>query len=205
MLPSGSAQYAITCVSLRVLIQIAYDTRYVDGGGSALDNFYDVRATLPDGKTWTPEGTRPMLQHLLEERFHLVAHGGKRQLSGYDLVVAKGGPRLHAVPAPASLGQKAGEPSANFIMADRIQGRGVGASSIATLISVAVHAPVVDRTGLTGTYNLDLKFAPDNDPDPNAPSLFTAVEEQLGLQLKAQKITVDTLVIDHADESPTPN
>jgi uncharacterized protein (TIGR03435 family) len=89
-----------------------------------------------------------------------------------------------------------------------VQGRGVNASGIAGLLSAVLHAPVEDHTGLSGLFNIDLRYKPDNDTDPanqNLPSFFTAVEEQLGLKLQPEKVTVDTLVIDHINAEPTPN
>jgi uncharacterized protein (TIGR03435 family) len=67
--------------------------------------------------------------------------------------------------------------------------------------AVRVGAPVVDQTGLTGGYRFTL---PEPGKDPNAASLFTILQEELGLRLESQKIMVDTIVIDHA-ERPTPN
>ncbi len=205
MLPPGGTHYELTCVTLRLLIEMAYKTSYIDGGGSALDTYYDLRATTPD-RPWTVDTVRPMVQQLLAERFHLVVHAGKREVSGYGMVVAKGGPKLHSV-APESVvqGQKAGESSQNFTFPGKVQGRGLAPAGIAGLLSVGMHAPVVDHTGLTGMFNIDLNYAPDNSTDSNLPSFFTAVEEQLGLRLKPEKVIVDTLVVDHADDAPTPN
>jgi uncharacterized protein (TIGR03435 family) len=206
MLPPGSTQFALTCAPLRNLIAIAYGTKYIEGGGQELDTSFDVRATTPGDKPWTQDSIRPMMRQLLAERFQLVAHQGKRDLSGYRLIVAKGGPKITPVsPDPALQGQKAGEPARNFVAPGRVQGRNVGADAIAKLLSIALQAPVTDSTGLTGIYNVDLKYAPDNNPDANLPSVFTAVEEQLGLKLQPDKVTVDTLVIDHLDAQPTPN
>jgi uncharacterized protein (TIGR03435 family) len=206
MLPPGGTQYAVTCFTLRNLIGIAYKTSYIDGGGSALDTYYDVRATAPGGVPWTFDTVHPMMQQLLSERFHLRVHTGKRELSGYGLFVAKGGSKLHpAAPGPVAQGQKAGEPSRNFIYPGQVQGRSVNASGIAGLFSALEHAPVVDHTGLSGTFNVDLSYAPDNSTDSNLPSFFTAIEEELGLKLKPEKVTVDTVVIDHVDDAPTPN
>jgi uncharacterized protein (TIGR03435 family) len=64
---------------------------------------------------------------------------------------------------------------------------------------------VVDRTGLTGTYDFTLSYAPANDPNSSLPDFFTALQEQLGLKLQPQKIPVDFLVIDHTDRVPTEN
>lgn len=205
-LPPGGTHYDLTCVTLRFLIEDAYSTRYIDGGGNALDAYYDLRATTSDGIPWTPDTVRPMIRQLLADRFHLVVHTGKRQVSGYAMVVAKGGPRLHSVAADSVVqGQKAGRPSQNFIATGRAQGRGMDSAGIAALLSAAVHAPVVDRTGLTGLFNVDLSFAPDNSTNSNLPSFFTAVEEQLGLKLQPEKVSVDTVVVDHVDTAPTPN
>jgi uncharacterized protein (TIGR03435 family) len=206
MLPPGGTQYALSCVTLRNLITIAYKTSYIDGGGSALDTYYDLRATAPGGVPWTFDTVHPMMQQLLGERFHLRTHAGKRELSGYGLFLAKSGSKLQTV-APESVmqGQKAGEPSRNFVYPGRLQGRGVDPSVIALLFSTVEHAPVVDHTGLSGTFNVDLSYAPENSTDSDLPSFFTAVEEELGLKLKPEKVMVDTVVIDHVDDTPTPN
>jgi uncharacterized protein (TIGR03435 family) len=205
MLPPGGTQYAVTCLTLRNLIEMAYGTNYVDGGGKALDMHYDVRASTGE-KPWTQESIRPMIRQLLVQRFHLVVHSGKRELSGYQLVTAKGGPKVQSVSAESvPKGQKAGESSPNFIFPGRVQGRGVDARGIAGLFSGVLHAPVTDATGLKGIFNIDLSYAPDNSTDSNLPSFFTAVEEQLGLKLQPAKVTVDTVVIDHVDAEPTPN
>ncbi|WP_263384655.1 TIGR03435 family protein [Granulicella arctica] len=206
MLPPGGSQYELTCVPLRILIQMAYKLNYIDGGDGAVDAYYDLRATAADGSPLTPDSVRPMMQQLLNERFHLKVHPGKRELSGYGLFVSKNGPKLHAVAADSvTQGQKAGEPSQNFISSGRVQGRGVTLSGLAGLLALVEHTPVVDHTGLSGTFNVDLTYAPDSSTDTDLPSFFTALEEQLGLRLKPEKVSVDTLVIDHVDETPTSN
>ena len=214
MLPPGGVQYAVTCMSLRNLLEIAYGTGYIEGGGSALEATYDFRATSPGGKPWTHQNVAPMMQQFLVERFHLVVHSGKKELSGYSLVVAKSGSKLKAAsPGVAVLGQKAGEASANFVGPGYVQGRSASAKGVAGLLGAVLKAPVEDHTGLGGTYNVDLRYAPDslpgsnprNEADESLPSFFTAVEEQLGLRLVSAKVEVDTVVIDHVDAEPTPN
>lgn len=82
---------------------------------------------------------------------------------------------------------------------------------LAQLLKQAAKGPVIDKTGLTGAYDFDLKFAPSDGPladDPHVadlPNLFTAVQEQLGLKLVPHNVTIDTLVIDHVDKIPTEN
>jgi uncharacterized protein (TIGR03435 family) len=206
MLPPGGTQYALGCVTLRNLIAIAYGTSYIDRGGSALDAYYDVRATTPGGVPWTYDTVRPMMQQLLRERFHLSTHTGTREISGYGLFVTKGGSKLQpVVPESVAQGQKAGEPSQNFFYPGHVQGRGMKPSEVASLFSTVEKVPVVDHTGLSGTFNVDLSYAPDNSTDSELPSFFTAIEEELGLKLKPEKVMVDTLVIDHVDDAPTPN
>jgi uncharacterized protein (TIGR03435 family) len=185
MLPPGGTQYALTCATLRLLIGMAYKTNYIDGGGSALENSYDVRASTPDGVVWTMDTVGPMLRQLLAERFHLVVHAGKREMSGYRMVVAKGGAKLHSVEAASVVeGQKAGEPSRRSVAPGRVYGRGIDGAGIAGLLAMATQTPVVDRTGLQGVFNVDLRYAPENSTGSDLPSLFTAVEEQLGLKLE---------------------
>ncbi len=201
-------------MTLKNLIQIAYESGYVEGGGSALDAYYDFRATVPGDKPWTHQIVTPMMKQFLIERFHLVVHTGKRELSGYSLVVAKSGSKLKSTePDPAVQGQKAGESSANFVAPGYVQGRSANSKGIAGLLGTVLHAPVVDHTGLSGIYNIDLRYAPEslpgsnpgNESDASLPSFFTAVEEQLGLKLQSQKVAVDTVVVDHVDPEPTPN
>ena len=206
MLPAGGTYYAVTCFTLRNMIATAYATNRMVGGGKELDTYYDLRATTPDGVRWTTESVRPMLQQLLADRFHLVLHHEEREVPGYYLIVAKGGTKMHSS-APTSViqGQKAGAPSQNVSYPGGISGRGLTGSGIATLLSTAARAPVVDHTGLTGMYNLNLVYAPDNSTDVSLPSFFTAIEEQLGLKLTAAKVSVDTIVIDHVDQEPTAN
>lgn len=205
MLPPGGTQYAVTCVTLRNLIEVAYATNYIEGGGKALDTYYDVRAST--GETpWTQESIRPMMRQLLIQRFHLNVHEEKRDVSGYRMVIAKGGAKMKTVSGDSiPKGQKAGEPSQNFIYPGHVQGRGVDCNGIAHLLSALLHAPVSDATNLKGIFNIDLSYAPDNSTGSNLPSLFTALDEQLGLKLQPGKVAVETVVIDHVDIEPTPN
>jgi uncharacterized protein (TIGR03435 family) len=214
MLPPGGVQYAVTCLTLRNFIEIAYGTGYIEGGGSALDEYYDFRAKVPDDKPWNSSTIAPMMKQFLIERFHLVVHSGTRELSGYALMVGRSGSKLKATQADTAVqGQKAGESSDNFTAPGYVQGRSLTVKGIAGLLSTALHTPVVDHTGLTGIYNVDLRYAPEslpgsnpsNESNANLPSFFTALEEQLGLRLQSQKVAVDTVVVDHADAQPTTN
>ena len=76
---------------------------------------------------------------------------------------------------------------------------------LAHILVSPVGQPVVDKTGLSGGYDIDLKYRESVDDDSPLPSVFTAVEEQLGLKLIPAKLTLDYLVIDHVDKVPTSN
>ncbi|HXE09505.1 MAG TPA: TIGR03435 family protein [Acidobacteriaceae bacterium] len=152
---------------------------------------------------------RQMLRDLITQRFHLQLHHETRQLAVYDLVVAKSGPKLLPAADPATVKDtdKLGKPTRWIRIA------GVGdlegySADISTLVTVLSMQPevggrlVLDKTGLTGNYDFTLKWTPDiflsaNERAANAgPSLFTALQEELGLHLESAKAPVDQIVID---------
>ncbi|MEZ2347649.1 TIGR03435 family protein [Terriglobus sp. RCC_193] len=209
-LPSpGSSHFDATCLTLRNLLEIAFKPEYpdsIEGPQHALDTQYNIRASMPDGVTWTYESLRPLMQQLLIERFHLTYHFGSKSVSGYEITTAKSGAKLTPIsPDSVKWGMKAGELAQNFFAPGHIQGRGVDADGIAGLLSLAAHLPVVNHTGLTGLFNMDLRYAPDETTSTDLPSFFTAIKEQLGLDLKPAKVPVKTIIIDHVDEVPIPN
>jgi len=207
--PPGSSHFDATCLTLRNMVEIAFKPEYpdsIEGPQHALDSHYDVRASLPDGVTWNYESLRPLMQQLLIERFHLTYHFETKSVSGYEITTDKSGVKLTLIsPDAVKRGTKAGELSQNSFAPGHIQGRGIDADGIAGMLSLAVRIPVVNHTGLTGLYNMDLRYAPDESPSSDQPSFPTAIKEQLGLNLKAAKVPVKTIVIDHVDEVPIPN
>jgi uncharacterized protein (TIGR03435 family) len=76
---------------------------------------------------------------------------------------------------------------------------------LASTLQHPAGLPVIDQTGLTGAYDIKLYFAEDQDMESSLPSLFTALHESLGLELKSGKVSIPILVIDHLDRSPTEN
>jgi uncharacterized protein (TIGR03435 family) len=162
---------------------------------------YRIVAKPPQGSPVVDQATRQAqlaerLQSLLEERFHLVCHREMRELTVYELVVAKGGPRMKEV-----------EVDPNFKLRmpkGRILANGGSMGMLASVLANHLNRPVTDKTGLTARYAIDLQFAPDDVPDDPHPSLFTALQEQLGLKLEARKAPSEVLVIDHL-EKPTEN
>jgi len=177
---------------------------------------FDIRAKLDEAtaaewKKLTDEEVeqrhQQMLQSLLVDRFALKVHHEVRQLSVFNLVVAKGGPKLKVSPVGGS--------SSSGMSNGYISGESISMRRFVFNLSNEIGAQVVDETGLNGAYDLTLTWSPDEmrasaDPSESAskadagPSVFAAVQEQLGLKLVQSKGPVDVIVIDHI-ERPSEN
>ena len=195
-------RFTATNAALRLLIAVAFgvDGNNMSGGPGWLDSEYcDITAKAGDTGL-TREQMQPLLQHLLEQRFHLTTHHEKKEVLGYGLVVAKGGPKLQA---------NKGAPQLGYIFSNEIRIQNAPVNTLASTLAGPMRRPVVDKTGIEGMYDFDLKYAPENAPsnsaDSNLPDIFTAVQEQLGLKLEPQKVPVEILVIDHVERTPTEN
>lgn len=207
------------------IIQWAYelpDSRVLNAAAWTTSAKYDIEAksdTAADAHFHalsTTEARREkskMVQSLLLDRFHLSAHIETRELPAYDLVVAKGGPRFSAVQdGPKHVDSTSRGGSATLSITSSTH----ALNGLAGMLYRYTGRVVIDKTGVTGNYTLALHFALDDSrasiaaPGPSeaaqdtGPSLFTAVKEQLGLELKSGKAPVDVLVIDHIDP-PTEN
>jgi uncharacterized protein (TIGR03435 family) len=218
MQPGG--RFVTTNVPILALLGFAYDLRphQISGIPKSLDSAkftIEARAPEADSPPPSPEGAprfRLMLQSLLAERFKLVVHRETREEQIYELVIDKGGSKMKEVDAPKDSPQG-------------IQGGGKGqlvgmAAPIQLLVNVLspqLGHSVIDKTGLKGKYDFTLKWTPDPSalpppagapegppPDSNGPSLFTAMQEQLGLKLQSTKGPVEMLVVDHV-ERPSEN
>lgn len=188
---------------------------------------FTIAAKIPEGTT--KEQFKQMLVNLLIERFGLKFHREKKEMQGYELVVAKNGPKLKESGPDSSKGRDAGYNNriVFFGLAAEALSNGVWdqitMEDFAAMLSspgLAGLMPVIDRTGLKGIYDISLKWAPDvgnvvlitaaggipiASVPSGAPSIFGALKEQLGLQLEKKKVMVEIIVIDHIDESPTEN
>jgi len=153
-------------------------------------------------------GLERMLQVLLADRFHLVVHREAKNVSGYALTSSKEGSKL----SPSKPDDKRAmgmrrETGPNGEVFDKMIGTKVEMRDLAFLLLMTTRRPVIDRTGVSGEYDFDLDFAPfylGNGIDSNAPSLFTVLEQKLGLRLERTKAALDGLVIDKA-ERPSEN
>ncbi len=141
-----------------------------------------------------------MLQGLLTERFRIALHTEQRDMTHYELVVGKNGPKLKE--STVTPGEATGTARLDGIRSNRMP-----MNRLAALLSRMTRMPVLDKTGLTGFYQFDLRFANAVSPEenPERPSVFTAVQEQLGLKLESRKGPVEVLVIDHAEKVPIEN
>ena len=152
------------------------------------------------------------MQNMLIDRFHLQIHHDVKQLPVYNLNVAKGGFKVkeadpnNPYPEMKMNGARISGAGSMMFGPGQFTGNAVTMASLAGNLSNILGRLVIDKTGLTGKYDLVLKYAPDDAPsttDPG-PSLFSALEEQLGLHLESAKGPVDTIVVDHL-EQPTEN
>jgi uncharacterized protein (TIGR03435 family) len=148
-----------------------------------------------------------MMRSLLAERFHLVLHTEQKPVAHLELSLAKTAPKLHESKEEGdSVLRGYGR---GLLYYDRLDFH-----ALVMLMSRQLRQPVIDKTGITGRYDVKLEWTPDElqpATDPaNAPvrpdiSIYTAVREQLGLQLETKKTHIEVLVVDHADKVPTPN
>jgi uncharacterized protein (TIGR03435 family) len=239
----------LACAPLRRLLQLAYGTfahgpqinpvgLYLIGGPRWMDSEqFDIKAKA-QGDLPMDQIYGPMLQVLLEDRFHLKLHREIRELPVYNLTVAKGGIKIppmkeggcvaidpHHTPPSPEPGQSPTPFCGNYSMGradglNILDAHGVSISGFASaVLSGMLGRPVIDKTGITLTFDIHLEFAPDItipagpggpprgpgdepgtlSPDNLGPSIFTAIQEQLGLKLEAAKGFVEVIVIDHVE------
>jgi len=231
---SSPGRFSAVNVSLRVLIRTAYGLPdfKMSGGPSWIDvDRFDVEATADAAAVGQP--INAMLQSLLEERFRLTAHMETRELPIYALIIARTDGKLgsqlrksgeECVPPTIPAGAPPPPPpppgsGARGSQCPSIQGPGVISGRKTTMgrladaIAGSVGRVVIDRTGLDGTFDLDLQWLPERVGGPPAegrgltwpgqsdlPSIFTALSEQLGLKLDSRRGPVDVLVIERAEK-----
>jgi bla regulator protein blaR1 len=225
-MPGGGLR--MTNVTLKQMITFGYDVRpfQVQGGpGWINSDRYDLLAK-PDSSPGAVDATtnlhkmtdeqfmttqqqmRARLQPLLAERFQLAVHRETKEQSVYALVIGKSGSKLK---------ETKGEGRRMGITRGKIDAQGVPLQIFVQNLSSLLGRPVLDQTGLKGDYDFELSWTPDpgqspgpagppgldasTPPDPNGPSLFTAIQEQLGLRLESAKGPVEMIVIDRAEKA----
>ncbi len=209
--PPGNGKFSGSGIVVRLMLMLAYNIQESQIAGAPAwvgTERWTVDAKSATGATHNDEETRQMLQNLLYERFGLRMHRESREQTAYVLKIAKDGPKL-----------KASETGATNI---RINGNSIGLehgeiSRLVQLLSSALGKPVVDQTGLTGHYDVSLQWsdAPVADggvigldahatADPNRESIFSAIQNHLGLQLVSGSTPVEMILIDKI-ERPSAN
>jgi uncharacterized protein (TIGR03435 family) len=187
---------------------------------------FDISATIGEAEskkleTLTKQDARAerqlMLQGLLADRFGLAVHHETKEENAYALVLAKGGPKFHESNI-ANIPPGAAPRPVIQIGGGQLTLNGGPISLLTLQLSQVTGRPVLDRTGLTGKYDFTLKWTTDEfdlsavaqgsedspTAEPAGTSIFTVIQDQLGLKLDSTKAPIDTIVIDHV-EPPTPN
>lgn len=196
-----------TNVPLKILIQAAYRIQSYQLLGAPVwlaSDTWDI-----DARTESPATTQQkmaMLQTLLADRFQLKFHRETKDLPQYKLVVAKNGPKLQPAKEP--------DPDATRIGRGLIENHRMNLATLDSFLQSELGRPVLDETGLTGNYDVKLEWVPDEgqpnsqgaipSPHSTGPSIFSAIQEQLGLKLEAHKGPVEVLIIDRV-EKPSAN
>ncbi len=177
----------------------------IEGSGLE-DQRYDITAKVPEGTT--KDGLDVMLQNLLIDRFGLKFHHQSRVMAVYELTVAKSGSKLKESDGSST------ETSGRYI--NGVIKLTLGRSTVRDLagqLGTEVERVIVDKTGLKGVYDFRLEYSREGlrplGPAPAvqdpAPSLFTAVQEQLGLKLEPAKEPVDVMMVDSINKIPADN
>jgi uncharacterized protein (TIGR03435 family) len=201
----GGERFTARNMPLLWLISYAYDVsiRQISGlPKSFSSNSYDIEAKL--AQRASREQMMMMLQTLIEDRFKLRLRHESKEVNAYVLTVAKGGPKLDENTSGAEL-------EARNSGAGRESYRNFPMPIFANILAAHLEDRVVDKTGLNGSYDFKLEFRPESategakdghEPAANleGSSLFTALREQLGLELTRQKVAVELLIIDHIED-----
>jgi len=235
-------------MSLTNLVSMAYDVPFfqLTAPSWMTEARFNIQAKVPEGAS--KDDLKVMVKNLLTERFHLKLHRESKEMAMYELVVAKGGPKLKesagpppeqpaGLPPPPKPGEaprfamgKDGFPELppgrpGTIMMNgqaRHQAVNSGMDALARQLAGQVQKPVVDATGLKGKYDYSIywstssRVAPPPPPgvsgidalpntDNSGPTIFTAIQEQLGLKLESKKGPVEIVVVDFAEKTPTEN
>ena len=230
--PLHAGIFRATNISTQNLIQMAYgvaDFKIIGGPSWLRSALFDIWAkcdTSTDDKLRKLSDDEAklekqhMLQTLLADRFQLRVHQGTKKLPILALIAMRGGPKFRATkPESQSLDQteESGDPNEPRItsrggpLGSEIIAHNISVKRLAELLSALTQTTVIDQTGLSGTYDLTLQWHPTeldsgsaDNPDSQWPSIYSAIEEQLGLSLKATTGPVTVLIIEHV-EIPSEN
>ncbi len=227
MINSTPDGYKATGTTVKFMIMDAYGLKNQDLISGlpkwAAETRYDVQTKMDAEmieaqKKMSPkeryEAHRVLVQALLADRFKLKVHSEEKEMPAYALVQAKGGFKLK--PVDGSDPEKTGAKLPNGMRGgmlmyghDSITGQYVTIDALAQNLGMNLHRQVIDRSGVAGQYDFTLKFTPEDETpatgaEASDPSLFTALEEQMGLKLESIKAMITTIAVDHV-ETPGAN
>jgi uncharacterized protein (TIGR03435 family) len=193
--------FAAVNSSLDELIRWAYNVKDYQVSGPEWRNddaaCYDITAKFPPDSA--REQVRLMLQALLAERLKVAAHKEMRTLAGYELVVARNGPKELQ---PSAQGSR----TSTWSRGGDVTATHVSMTEWAYQLSRYTKQVVFDKTGIPGYFDFKLNYSPRlGEESDTHPSLFLALQEQLGLKLEPAKVPVEVVVVDHAERVPTEN
>jgi uncharacterized protein (TIGR03435 family) len=230
--PPEPGRLRVTCLPASALIEVAYGTfadgasrnpqqfRILGGPGWMDSDTFDITARALDNAA-VAQMYGPMMQMLLEDRFRLRIHKEYKESPVYLLTEGKSGPRLKPTTegscAPIDLSRPQ-QPERGQVVCGAASIHGNDAMMLidahgvkldvfgGRMLANSLDRPVIDKTGLTGMFDIHLEFSNDarNSESSSAPSIFTAVQEQLGLKLSPGTAPVEVLIVDHI-EKPTEN
>jgi uncharacterized protein (TIGR03435 family) len=199
----GAAYVTFRNYTLRGIVRMAYwvDDEAFQAPAWLNDVRVDITGKVPSEST-TFEQRRQMLQALLIERFGLEVHRESKVRQGFALVVAKNGPKIQ--PVEDAGGHINDQRDGNIKMLRTT------IDNFAESLGHKLSRPVVDETRMQGVYNVILTYTPDRGANGKistdvGPTIFTALEEQLGLKLEPRKVPLEMLVVDHCEKAPTGN
>jgi len=235
ILAQPGGRFVATNATLKMLMGTAWRVRdfQISGGpGWAGTDRWNIEAKAEAGSIPPPTGPPDptvvpplmlMLQSLIEDRFQLKMHRETKELPVYEIVVARGGPKIkpsedQSPPSPGQPQRGGPMPRGSMRMGrGDLEANGVPVSNFILGLSQQLGRPVIDKTGLKGLYDFKLQWTPEfgqgpivpGGPEPppppaDGPSIFTAIQEQLGLRLESTKGPVEVLVIDSV-QKPSEN
>jgi uncharacterized protein (TIGR03435 family) len=203
----GGGRFLATGMPVLSIVEFAYHVQedQIIGAPPWLRSFSD--AYDMEGKSEgqvDEQGCRLRVQALLEDRFRIAVHRESREGAVFDLVTEKNPPKIRAVTPESPAGGVKVNGRVEQALSEQEAPAGWTMPQLANYLANFTGRPVVDRTGLSGMYAFTLEFAHSAQEEESRPSVFSAVQEQLGLRLKPAKAAVDVLVIDRI-ERPSAN
>ncbi|HTA42601.1 MAG TPA: TIGR03435 family protein [Bryobacteraceae bacterium] len=218
----AEGRFQATNFPLKALVAFAWDvlgSRISGAPDWTNSERFDVDARAADTRS-TREQYQQMLRSLLEERFRLTVHMETKDLPAYELLLSKTGSRLKAADPQACQPEKGVACGSFFTGQSSLDGRSMSMAQFCNALGIVPGRPVADHTGLGGRFDIHLEFDPEGVNPGNGssglsaaadssagtqPSIFSALQQQLGLKLQSHKEPTEVLVIDRLERLPTGN